>query len=145
MGDRPDYIKQHLLTYFFIFLYQTVKRLHQGHLHPNLKVLRLTCPGRESNPGLRGRRRALWKKRAIRTAFNSYTEHFHISPRQNKALWDLDCSKPVLMGSNIIFLTTHTNIFHSHGFIFTKRLLLIACQLPIIPKMGHCHMIFKLF
>ncbi len=32
------------------------KRLDQGHLHPNLEGWRLTCPGRESNPGLNGGR-----------------------------------------------------------------------------------------
>ncbi len=31
----------------------------QGHLHPQLEITGLTCPGRESNPGLRGGRRAL--------------------------------------------------------------------------------------
>jgi hypothetical protein len=34
----------------------TMKRLDQGHLHSNLEVLGLTCPGWESNPGfLRGK------------------------------------------------------------------------------------------
>jgi hypothetical protein len=41
-----------------------VKRLQQGHLHHKLEVPGMTCPGRESNPGLRGGRRAL-QKRAI--------------------------------------------------------------------------------
>jgi hypothetical protein len=36
-----------------------MKRLDQGHLHPKLEVPELTCPGRESNPGLHGGRRAL--------------------------------------------------------------------------------------
>ncbi len=31
-----------------------LKRLVQGHLHPKLEVKRLTCSGRESNPGLHG-------------------------------------------------------------------------------------------
>ncbi len=31
-----------------------MERLGQGHLHPKLEVHRLTCLGRESNPGLRG-------------------------------------------------------------------------------------------
>ncbi len=31
---------------------------HEGHLPPKLEVLRLTCPGQESNPGLHGGRRA---------------------------------------------------------------------------------------
>jgi hypothetical protein len=30
---------------------ETMDRLDQGHLHPNLEVPGLTCPGRESNPG----------------------------------------------------------------------------------------------
>jgi hypothetical protein len=30
------------------------ERLDQGHLHPKLEVLRQTCPGWESDPGLRG-------------------------------------------------------------------------------------------
>ncbi len=44
-----------------------MKRLDQGHLHPKLVVPRLTCPGRKSNLGLHGGRRALYK-RAILTA-----------------------------------------------------------------------------
>jgi len=36
-----------------------LKRLDQGHLHPKLEVPGLTCPGRESNPGLYGGRGAL--------------------------------------------------------------------------------------
>ncbi len=31
----------------------------QGHLYPNLEVPRLTCPGRDSNPGLPRGKRAL--------------------------------------------------------------------------------------
>ncbi len=31
--------------------YNTIERLDQGHLYPNLEVPGLTCPGRESNPG----------------------------------------------------------------------------------------------
>jgi hypothetical protein len=39
---------------------QTMDRLYQGHLHPLLEEgPRLTCPGRESNLGLRGGRREL--------------------------------------------------------------------------------------
>ncbi len=41
------------------FLNFILKRLDQGHLHSKLKVPALTCPGRESNPGLHGGRRAL--------------------------------------------------------------------------------------
>jgi hypothetical protein len=29
-----------------------MKRLDQGYLHPKLEIPGLTCPGRESNPGL---------------------------------------------------------------------------------------------
>ncbi len=36
-------------------------RFNQGHLHPKLEVPGLTCPGRESNPGLLSGRRALEK------------------------------------------------------------------------------------
>jgi hypothetical protein len=36
-----------------------LKRLDQGHLHPNLEGWRLTCPGQESNTGLHGGRWAL--------------------------------------------------------------------------------------
>jgi hypothetical protein len=43
-----------------------MKRLDQGHLYSKLKVPGLTCPGRESNPGLYGERRVL-EKRAIST------------------------------------------------------------------------------
>jgi hypothetical protein len=45
----------------------SMKRLDLCHHHPKLEVPGLTCPGRESNPGLHGGRRAL-QKRAIRTA-----------------------------------------------------------------------------
>ncbi len=37
----------------------TIERLDQGHLYPNLEVPGLTCPGRESNPGLPRGERAL--------------------------------------------------------------------------------------
>jgi hypothetical protein len=37
----------------------TMERFDQGHLHPKLEVPGLTCPGRESNPGLPDGRRAL--------------------------------------------------------------------------------------
>jgi hypothetical protein len=37
----------------------TIERLDQGHLYPNLEVPGLTCPGRESNPGLPRGKRAL--------------------------------------------------------------------------------------
>jgi hypothetical protein len=37
----------------------SMKILDQVHLHPKLEVLRLTCPGRESNLGLCGGRRAI--------------------------------------------------------------------------------------
>jgi hypothetical protein len=53
-----------------------MKRLDQCHLHPKPEVLRLTCPGRKSNPGLHGGRPG-FGKRAIRTAryylFGTYT------------------------------------------------------------------------
>jgi hypothetical protein len=44
-----------------------MERIDQGHLHSKLKVPRLTCPGRESNLGLRGGRQTR-QQRAIRTA-----------------------------------------------------------------------------
>jgi hypothetical protein len=36
-----------------------MKRLDQGHLHPKLEAPRLTCLGRDWNPGLYGARRGL--------------------------------------------------------------------------------------
>ncbi len=39
-----------------------MKRLDQGHLNPKLEVLGLTCPVRESNPGLHGERQTSWKE-----------------------------------------------------------------------------------
>jgi len=39
-----------------------MKRLYEGHLHPQLEITGLTCPGRKSNPGLRGGRRALFRQ-----------------------------------------------------------------------------------
>jgi hypothetical protein len=47
----------HMVLYLEII--GIMKRLDQGHLHPKLEGPRLTCPGREPNPGLRGGRRAL--------------------------------------------------------------------------------------
>jgi hypothetical protein len=44
-----------------------MKRFDQSHLHSKLAGPMTACPGRESNPGLHGGRRALLK-RAIRTA-----------------------------------------------------------------------------
>jgi hypothetical protein len=38
---------------------QNYEETWQGQLHPNLEVLGLTGPGRELNPGLRSKRRAL--------------------------------------------------------------------------------------
>ncbi len=43
-----------LASCFCSYLYPTMKRLDQGHHHPKLEVPRLTCPSRESNPGLPG-------------------------------------------------------------------------------------------
>ncbi len=42
-----------------LIMFDVMKRLDQGHLHPKLEVPRPTCPGPESNPRLRGGRRAL--------------------------------------------------------------------------------------
>ncbi len=49
-----------------------MQRLDQGHLHPKLEV-----QGLESNPGLHGGRRALWK-RAIRTAYLTDIRNIYI-------------------------------------------------------------------
>jgi hypothetical protein len=58
---------------------QTMKRLDQDHPHPKLVVPGLTCPGRESNPGLHGGRRAL--KEPFEQLVNSYSEQLHMSAR----------------------------------------------------------------
>ncbi len=55
-----------------------MERLDQGHLHPKLEVQRLTCLGRESNPGLRGEHSS---KELFEQRINSYSEHLHMSPR----------------------------------------------------------------
>jgi hypothetical protein len=49
-----------------------LKRLDQGHLHPTLEVPRLTCLGRETNPDLRGGRRAP-SKELFEQRINSYS------------------------------------------------------------------------
>ncbi len=63
-------------TNFFVFL--KLKRnmqLRWGHLHLHPG---LTCPARESNPGLRGGRRALYKRA------NSYSKYRHMRARPVK-------------------------------------------------------------
>jgi hypothetical protein len=55
-----------------------LERLDQSHLYPNLEVPGLTCPGRESNPGLSEHSR----KEPSRQLVNRYLEHLHMSPRQ---------------------------------------------------------------
>ncbi len=52
-----------------------MEKLDQGHLHPLQEHLRLTGLGRESNPGLRDAWEQTLKQRAMRTAFNNYSEH----------------------------------------------------------------------
>ncbi len=49
--------------------YNTMKRLDQGHLHPELKVLKLTFPDQESNPSHRGR------KDPLEQLVNIHSEH----------------------------------------------------------------------
>ncbi len=53
----------HFITPITVNLFQTIvgnmERLDHGHLHPKPDVPRLTCLGRESNPGLPSGRRAL--------------------------------------------------------------------------------------
>jgi hypothetical protein len=51
-------VYQHGRKAIVIFSYKVLSILHiimarldQGHLHPKLEVPRLTCPGRESDPG----------------------------------------------------------------------------------------------
>jgi hypothetical protein len=39
-----------------------MNRLDQGHLHPKLEAQRLICPIKDSNPGLRSGRRAVYRK-----------------------------------------------------------------------------------
>jgi len=62
--------------------YGSMKRLDQGHLHPKLEVPRLTCLGKESNVGLRGRGGEHSSKTLFEQCINSYSEHIHMSPRQ---------------------------------------------------------------
>ncbi len=40
-----------VLKHFYDLICCSMERLDQGHLHPKLEVLRLTCLGRESNLG----------------------------------------------------------------------------------------------
>jgi hypothetical protein len=57
-----------------------MERLEQGHLSPKLEVPGLTCPGRESNPGLSvgsGHSR----KELFELLVNSYWEHLNMSPQ----------------------------------------------------------------
>jgi hypothetical protein len=46
-----------------------IERLDQGHHNPPIEVLRLICPGRELNPGLRG------GKELLEQPVYSYSEH----------------------------------------------------------------------
>jgi hypothetical protein len=54
-----------------------MERLDLGHLHPNLKVPRLTCPGWGSNlaSGVGGKHA---RKEPLEQLVNSYSEHLHI-------------------------------------------------------------------
>ncbi len=58
-------------------------RLDQGHLHPELgsQEPRLTCLGRESNPGGERYSKELFKQRV-----NRFLEHPNKSPRQCRYL-----------------------------------------------------------
>jgi hypothetical protein len=61
----------------------TLKRLDQGHLHPNLEVPRLTRPGLESKPGILSGRQTLQKIAPfLEQLVNSYLKRLHVSPRQ---------------------------------------------------------------
>ncbi len=60
----------------------TMERLNQGHLHPRLEVLRLTCLGWESNPNS--------SKELFEQPFNSYSGHRRlllILGHRVKCLW----------------------------------------------------------
>ncbi len=61
---------------FFIYVKVTniLKRLYPGH--PKTEVPRLTCPGRESNPGLRGGRRALYRTACLIVFLNLYNGYW---------------------------------------------------------------------
>jgi hypothetical protein len=58
----------------------TMGRLDQGHLHPKLEVPRLTCSGRDSNPGLP--RPPWWEANTLERShsnilFNCYSKPLH--------------------------------------------------------------------
>jgi hypothetical protein len=69
-----------------------MERLDQSHIHPKLEVPRLTCPGRESNPGLRGGRRALFEQLVKGYVFGTST---YIRVRDN-----INKPEPVLWNRN---------------------------------------------
>jgi hypothetical protein len=55
-----------------------MKRLHQGHLHPNLEVPRLhVSAGNRTGPPWHSR------KEPLDQLVNSYSEQLHMSRRQN--------------------------------------------------------------
>jgi hypothetical protein len=57
---------QDFMTFCLLLCFESSKeklrsmgRLDQDHLHPKLEIPGLICPGQETNPGIRGGRRAL--------------------------------------------------------------------------------------
>ncbi len=58
-GNKIYMLQCLMVTKFCTDIAYTMKRLDQGHLHPKLKVPRLTRPGWKSNPGLCSGRLAL--------------------------------------------------------------------------------------
>jgi hypothetical protein len=57
-----------------------MKRLDQGHLNSKLEVPGLTCPDRESNPGLHGGGEYS-RKEPFEQLVNCNSEHLHMSAR----------------------------------------------------------------
>jgi hypothetical protein len=77
------------------FEYQLMKRLDQGHLHPKLEVLGLTCPSRNQTQASKvvGKHS---RKGPFKQLVNSYTEHLHMSTRPVENTLDMAFPKHVL-------------------------------------------------
>jgi hypothetical protein len=93
-------------------LYTYMERLDQGHLYPLLEEgPRLTCPGQESNPGLRGGRRAL-----IFNIHCFFTCHF-VAKLPAPHMWGESIQKILAATNSYLCFVLHIVLFSFPGTV----------------------------
>jgi hypothetical protein len=79
---KKAFMKSYFMGYDPLVTVQSFyEETRPGHLRPKLEVPGLTCPGRESNPGLQSGWQALYRKEPFEQRVYSYSEHLRMSAR----------------------------------------------------------------